>query len=127
MKETNDLSTKCNLWTQLNFRILTQSKKESRKSKFILDIIINFSWWHNSITVVIEKVFRLMMYTMKYFPWRREWLQTPLFLSAEFHGERSYSGIYRGIYRGVYGIAKSQTWLKTEVKEYVGFSSKESC
>ena len=57
MKETNDLSTKCNLWTQLNFRILIQSKKESRKSKLILDIIINFSWWHNSITVVIEKVF----------------------------------------------------------------------
>ena len=57
MKETNDLSTKCNVWTQLNFRILIQSNKQSRESKFILGIILSFSWWHNSITVVIENVF----------------------------------------------------------------------
>ena len=26
------------------------------------------------------------------FPWRREWLSTPVFLSGEFHGQRSLVG-----------------------------------
>ena len=25
-------------------------------------------------------------------PWRREWLRTPVFLSGEFHGQRSLAG-----------------------------------
>ena len=29
-------------------------------------------------------------------PWRREWLPTPVFLTAEFHGQRSVVG-YRSI------------------------------
>ena len=26
-------------------------------------------------------------------PWRREWLPTPIFLSGEFHGQRSLVGL----------------------------------
>ena len=26
------------------------------------------------------------------FPWRREWLSTPLFVPGEFHGQRSLAG-----------------------------------
>ena len=26
------------------------------------------------------------------FPWRREWLATPVFLPGEFHGQRSLAG-----------------------------------
>ena len=38
-------------------------------------------------------------------PWRRKWLPTSVFLSGEFHGERSRTGYI------VCGVAKSQTWL----------------
>ena len=37
-------------------------------------------------------------------PWRREWLPTSVFLSGEFHGQRSLTGC-------THGVAESQTWL----------------
>ena len=39
------------------------------------------------------------------FPWRREWLPTPVFLPGEFQGQRSLAGYT------VHGVAKSQTQL----------------
>ena len=36
------------------------------------------------------------------FPWRREWLPTPVFLPGEFRGQRSWEAT-------VHGIAKSWT------------------
>ena len=38
-------------------------------------------------------------------PWRREWQPTPVFLSGEFHGQRSLAGYI------VYGVTKSWTRL----------------
>ena len=38
-------------------------------------------------------------------PWSRKRQPTPVFLSGEFHGQRSLRAT-------VYGVAKSQTWLK---------------
>ena len=38
-------------------------------------------------------------------PWRRAWQPTPVFLSGEFHGQRSLGAT-------VYRVAKSQTRLK---------------
>jgi len=35
-------------------------------------------------------------------PWRREWLPTSVFLSGEFHGQRSLTGC-------THGVAESQT------------------
>ena len=42
--------------------------------------------------------------------WRKEWLPTPVFLSGEFHGQRSLTG-----YIIVHGVAKSQTQLSTNI------------
>ena len=40
------------------------------------------------------------------FPWRREWLPSPVLLPGEFHGQRSLAGYT------VHGVAKTQTQLK---------------
>ena len=49
------------------------------------------------------------------FPWRREWLPTPVFLSREFHGQRTLAGY------NPWGRKESdrteQLTLHTEVKE----------
>ena len=41
------------------------------------------------------------------FPWRREWLLTPVFLYGEFHGQRS-------LVATVHWVTKSQTGLNTQ-------------
>ena len=40
-----------------------------------------------------------------FFPWRREWLPTPVLLPGEFHGQRSLVGYM------VHRVTKSQTRL----------------
>ena len=51
------------------------------------------------------------------FPWRREWLPTPVFLTGEFHEQRSLAGYI------VHGVSKSQIGLSTHTHTYTGLHS----
>ena len=52
-------------------------------------------------------------------PWSRKWQPTPVFLSGEFHGQRSLAG-----YTIVHGVTKSRTGPSTLTHIYCEFLRK---
>ena len=59
-------------------------------------ILFDFSYlqllWDSPTWLHVAKVCPFLLLTIKYYPWRRAWPPTPVFLPREFHGQRSLVG-----------------------------------
>ena len=94
----------CSRWSHLkNLNLITYAKPifQKKKNRSHLQVRGGDRTWiyllKNSIQTTTTSIIWSCLDTfslpqVRKNPWRREWLQTPVFLPGEFHGQRSLAG-----------------------------------